>query len=99
MMLGEIEYEDLYYPDNLKLNLTLLSRTQGTGEIEEEIESQSFKGSAQFMVILFVILASMIIMNLLIGLAVSNIQVFYKNRKIILKMTFLVTTLLILLGN
>ena len=98
MMLGEIEYEDLYYPDNLKLNLTLNS-TQGTGDIEEEIESQSFKGSAQFMVILFVILASMIIMNLLIGLAVSNIQVFYKNRKIILKMTFLVTTLLILLGN
>ena len=84
MMLGEIEYEDLYYPDNLKLNLTLnRDQTQGTGDIEEEIESQSFKGSAQFMVILFVILASMIIMNLLIGLAVSNIQVFYKNRKII----------------
>ena len=82
MMLGEIEYEDLYYPDNLKLNLTLnRDQTQGTGDIEEEIESQSFKGSAQFMVILFVILASMIIMNLLIGLAVSNIQVFYKNKK------------------
>ena len=93
MMLGEIEYEDLYYPDNLKLNLTL-NRTLGTGDIEEEIESQSFKGSAQFMVILFVILASMIIMNLLIGLAVSNIQVFYKNRKLILP-----TTLLISLGN
>ena len=98
MMLGEIEYEDLYYPDNLKLNLTLNGKL-GTGDIEEEIESQSFKGSAQFMVILFVILASMIIMNLLIGLAVSNIQVSYKNRKNILKMTFLVTTLLILLGN
>ena len=84
MMLGEIEYEDLYYPDNLKLNLTLnRDQTQGTGDIEEEIESQSFKGSAQFMVILFVILASMIIMNLLIGLAVSNIQVFYKNIKVI----------------
>ena len=74
MMLGEINYQELYYPQKEILNST-------TGEIEGETEFQQFPGSAQLIVILFVLVFSIVIMNLLVGLAVSDISALLKSGK------------------
>merc|ERR1719347_195030 len=68
MMLGEIDYEGLYYPID-----QLIVENNGTSEIEEVLKYQPFPGTAQLLVILFVALVSIIVMNLLVGLAVSDI--------------------------
>ena len=74
MMLGEIDYEDLYYPQKqIVKNLT---------EIVSESEHQAFPGTAHFLVLLFIFLASIILMNLLVGLAVSDIQGLSKSAKL-----------------
>ena len=73
-MLGEIDYEDLYYPQKqIVKNLT---------EIVSESEHQAFPGTAHFLVLLFIFLASIILMNLLVGLAVSDIQGLSKSAKL-----------------
>ena len=74
MMLGELEYDELYYPQNRTFNL-LLNGTHGIGKIEEETVSQYFPFTAHILVTVFVLLVSIIIMNLLFGLAVTDIQV------------------------
>ena len=73
-MLGEIDYEDLYYPQKqIVQNLT---------EIVSQSEHQAFPGTAHFLVLLFIFLASIILMNLLVGLAVSDIQGLAKSAKL-----------------
>ena len=74
MMLGELEYDDLYYPQKKTLNLTI-DNTIGYGEIVEETQSQFFPFTAHILVTVFILLVSIIIMNLLFGLAVTDIQV------------------------
>ena len=73
MMLGEIDYEDLYYPQKQFLNFT---------EIISESENQAFPGTAHLLVLLFIFLVSIILMNLLVGLAVSDIQGLSKSAKL-----------------
>ena len=73
MMLGEIDYEDLYYPQKLFLNGT---------EIVSVSEHQAFPGTAHSLVLLFIFLVSIILMNLLVGLAVSDIQGLSKSAKL-----------------
>lgn len=73
MMLGEIDYEDLYYPQKQFLNVT---------EIVSESEKQAFPGTAHLLVLLFIFLVSIILMNLLVGLAVSDIQGLSKSAKL-----------------
>ncbi len=73
-MLGELEYDELYYPQNKTLNLEF-NGTHGSGTIEEETVSQYFPFTAHILVTVFVLLVSIIIMNLLFGLAVTDIQV------------------------
>lgn len=74
MMLGEINYQDLYYPQTEKLNNI-------TGVIEGVTENQQFPGTAQMIVICFVLIFSIVIMNLLVGLAVSDISALLKSGK------------------
>jgi len=74
MMLGEINYQELYYPQKEILNST-------TGEIDGKTEFQQFPGTAQLIVILFVLVFSIVIMNLLVGLAVSDISALLKSGK------------------
>jgi len=74
MMLGEIEYEDLYYPQKQSV--------KNWTEIVSESEGQAFPGTAHFLVLLFIFLASIILMNLLVGLAVSDIQALSKSAKL-----------------
>jgi len=72
MMLGEINYQDLYYPKKQFLNET---------RIEDDVLDQQFPGMAQFMIILFLVVFSLVIMNLLVGLAVSDINTLLKTGK------------------
>ena len=78
MMLGEINYQDLYYPKKQVLNFT---DTEGPIEIEDGFVYQQFPGTAQMMIILFVLVFSFVIMNLLVGLAVSDINTLWKTGK------------------
>ena len=73
-MLGEINYQDLYYPKKQFLNIT-------SGKIEEKVEAQQFPGTAQMIIIAFILVFSLVIMNLLVGLAVSDINALYKTGK------------------
>ena len=66
MMLGELEYDGLYYPMTQRIN---------NSEIERDRTYQPFPGTAQILVVVFVALVSIVIMNLLVGLAVSDIKV------------------------
>ena len=74
MMLGELEYDELYYPQKQTLNLTI-DDTVAYGEIVQETQSQFFPFTAHILVTVFILLVSIIIMNLLFGLAVTDIQV------------------------
>jgi len=74
MMLGEINYQDLYYPEKEFIN-------NSTWEIEGKTEFQQFPGTAQTIVIAFVLVFSIVIMNLLVGLAVSDISALLKTGK------------------
>ena len=74
MMLGEVDYEDLYYPESQTLvNLTTIT---------SEDAPQPFRGTAHLVVFLFIFLVSIILMNLLVGLAVSDIQGLAKSAKL-----------------
>ena len=72
MMLGEMNYQDLYYPKKQFLNNT---------RIEDNVEDQQFPGTAQLIMILFLVVFSLVIMNLLVGMAVSDIQTLSKSGK------------------
>lgn len=70
MMLGELEYDDLLHP------LNLIERTNGsTTTIDEVDQFIHFPFASVVMVAIFILLVSFIIMNLLFGLAVADIQV------------------------
>ena len=73
MMLGEIDYEDLYYPQKEFLS---------GSDIVSESEHQTFPGTAHLLVLFFIFLVSIILMNLLVGLAVSDIQGLSKSAKL-----------------
>merc|ERR1719509_38714 len=77
MMLGELEYEELYYNQNqyFNVNETRTDKFNKTWtDIEQDTESQAFPFTAHVILIGFVLLVSVILMNLLVGLAVSDIQ-------------------------
>jgi len=78
MMLGEVEYEDLYYPEGQNFNLSL----NGTTTIISENLGQQFPVTTHLFVLLFIFLVSIIVMNLLVGLAVSDIQGLQKSAKL-----------------
>ena len=74
MMLGEINYQDLYFSTDEKVNLT-------TGEISEDPVYQHFPATAHFTLVLFILVFCLVIMNLLVGLAVSDIHFLLKSGK------------------
>ncbi|CAB4057153.1 unnamed protein product [Lepeophtheirus salmonis] len=84
MMLGEIEYDDLYYPEKHRIKMAGPTTNQSgwEGLIESEVEAQIFPFTAHIFVTIFIVLVSIIIMNLLFGLAVTDIQELYKTAKL-----------------
>ena len=81
MMLGEFDYNDLYYPQKEFINTTTINNTNVT-EIVSVSEGQVFPVTAQLLVFIFIFLVSIILMNLLVGLAVSDIQGLSKSAKL-----------------
>jgi len=73
MMLGEIDYEDMYYSQSEHI----INST-----IETTTETQHFPVTAHFFLFLFTVLVSIILMNLLVGLAVSDIQGLSKSARL-----------------
>ena len=76
MMLGEIEYLDLQYPQDLRI--TNFKR----GDIEEEPVFPQFPITAHVALLLFILCFVLIIMNLLVGVAVSDINKLMETGKI-----------------
>ena len=78
MMLGELEYDDLMYSDEQKIVLNQIpnsNNTKITGAIISQVQSQYYPVAAHLLILVFIILFSIIIMNLLFGLAVTDVQV------------------------
>ena len=75
MMLGELEYDDLSYPDDYVVALNTTNSTWAFGQLERQIEQQYFPFTAHVVITLFIMFVSIIIVNLLFGLAVTDIQV------------------------
>ena len=71
-MTGEIEYSDLQFPSKLINN--------GTGISEVDVFPQ-FPLTAHLALILFILVFSLVIMNLLVGIAVSDISQIVNNSK------------------
>ena len=75
MMLGEVEYLDLQYPQDLRL-------TQDNGKIDEEAAFPLFPITAHLALLIFVLACCLVVMNLLVGIAVSDINELMKTSKI-----------------
>ena len=75
IMLGEVEYDDLYYPQKETFNISLSALNNITPiTIEQQEEGQPFPLTAHLAVLAVIFLVSIIVMNLLVGLAVNDIQ-------------------------
>ena len=88
MMLGEIDFDNIYFTagQNITMKITKNANgnldennwtAKGEGQIEDVLDSNPLSITAHIMILLFVFTVSMVIMNLLVGLAVSDIQVSY----------------------
>ena len=80
MMTGELEYNDLYYPqrDHIELNITdggVAGHSFARGVIEDDDKPQYFPFTAHAVLTAFIVIVSIVIMNLLFGMAVSDVQV------------------------
>ena len=80
MMLGEINYQDLYYPSDQRFNFTITNES-GLGNVTEKTAYQNFPVTAQFTLSLFILVFCLVIMNLLVGIAVSDIRQLMKTAK------------------
>lgn len=74
MMLGEIGYTDLQFPSQQTVSLS-------TGTISEEDVLPQFPFSAHLTLIFFILVFCLVIMNLLVGIAVSDIRQIVKTSK------------------
>ena len=76
MMLGEMDYLDLQYPQDLRItNWT-------SGEIEEIPVDPHFPITAHAALLLFILCIVLIIMNLLVGVAVNDVEKLMETGKI-----------------
>ena len=75
MMLGEIDYLDLQYPQDLR-------QTQDNGKIEEKDAYPLFPITAHLALLIFILACCLVVMNLLVGIAVSDINELMKTSKI-----------------
>ncbi len=79
-MTGEIEYNDLYYTSHQTIDFNLTQDANGThshgvGTISEVDEPRFYPVTAHVVLTVFIIVVAIVIMNLLFGMAVSDVQV------------------------
>ena len=80
MLVGEMEYEDILERKELKTfngSIFLSNQNKGSisGDLNEEYEQTYFVGTTHIMMTAFMFFMSIIVMNLLFGLAVTDVQV------------------------
>ena len=74
MMLGELQYEDIYHPEEKTIHLTIRNNTVN-GKIEDAVTTQYFPLTAHIVLLTFIIFICFIVINLMFGLAVMDVQV------------------------
>ena len=70
MMTGELDYNNLYY----RPNETITALNENTNAINVAAQSLMFPVTAHIMLACFIIFVSIIMMNLLVGIAISDVQ-------------------------
>ena len=66
MMSGELNYEDLFYS---------VKKRDENGEVQTDVKNMLYPVTAHILFGAFVLIITIVMMNLLVGLAVSDIQV------------------------
>ena len=75
MLIGELEYEDMLERTNLKMNATIINGTIDT-QLEDVFEQTYFPVTTHLIMTFFMFFMAIIVINLLFGLAVTDVQVF-----------------------
>ena len=78
MLIGELEYDDLLENKNLVMNgnITDVNGTQHiNATLEEQLDRTTFPFTAHVIVSFFMFFMAIIVINLLFGLAVTDVQV------------------------
>ena len=82
MLVGELEYEDILERKELKHfkgNITMVNGNANgnlSGDLEEVYEQTYFPFTTHLMLTAFMFFMAIIVMNLLFGLAVTDVQVY-----------------------
>ena len=78
MMTGELEYNSLYYASywDIEINNTAKSNANETihGVLKEGTQAQMFPFTGHALLTIFILVVSLIIMNMLFGMAVKDVQ-------------------------
>ena len=76
MMTGELEYNSLYYASywDIEINNTAKSNETIHGVLKEGTQAQMFPFTGHALLTIFILVVSLIIMNMLFGMAVKDVQ-------------------------
>ena len=75
MLIGELEYEDMLERTNLQMNATIINGTIDT-QLEDVFEQTYFPVTTHLIMTFFMFFMAIIVINLLFGLAVTDVQVY-----------------------
>ena len=78
MLIGELEYEDMLERTNLKMNATIINGTIDT-QLEDVFEQTYFPVTTHLIMTFFMFFMAIIVINLLFGLAVTDVQVYTRS--------------------
>ena len=80
MMTGELEYNDLYYASYWDIEINNTAHTNDTihGILKEGTQDQIFPFTGHALLTIFILVVSLIIMNMLFGMAVKDVQELHK---------------------
>ena len=78
MLIGELEYEDMLERTNLKMNTTIINGTIDT-QLEDVFEQTYFPVTTHLIMTFFMFFMAIIVINLLFGLAVTDVQVYTRS--------------------
>ena len=78
MLIGELEYEDMLERTNLKMNTSIINGTIDT-QLEDVFEQTYFPVTTHLIMTFFMFFMAIIVINLLFGLAVTDVQVYTRS--------------------
>ena len=78
MLIGELEYEDMLERTNLRMNTTIINGTIDT-QLEDVFEQTYFPVTTHLIMTFFMFFMAIIVINLLFGLAVTDVQVYTRS--------------------